>query len=167
MKTIFDRRELDQEYWHERALSEAKEIHTNPKDKHRSFDNDLFPKTKRGHGAEQMSMKDHGHTDNTAKWQDTFNEDRVNSAHKVSVSEKWLIKTKQDYEDDLNNTTDQWHIDRSNNMAKILYGWINPYVDYAKKPHLEAYSNIYRLYAIWEFKKDGDNQWKGHIKQKF
>ena len=167
MKTIFDRTELDQEYWHERALTEARKIHTNEKDKWRSFDNDLFPKTKRGHAAEQMSMKDHGHTDNIAKWQDTFDEDGVNTAHKVSMSEKWLFETLLDYGDDLNMTFNQWYIDRANNMAKRVYGWINPYVDYAKRPHLEAYSHIYTLYAIWEFKKDGDNQWKGYIKQQF
>ena len=48
-------------------------------------------------------------------------------------------------------------------MAKRIYAWINPYVDYGKKPHLEAYSNTYTLYETYEFKKDEDNQWKGFI----
>lgn len=158
----FDVKDIDAVAWVKRARAESELIQTNDKDKARDMETDIFPKTFRGHGAEMIAMKYLGHTDNPADWQDTFDVDKVNTEHKVSVSPKYLKRTLQAYEDDLNDTTTEWHIKRANNMARRVYGWINMYRNdeaYQNrfKDPLSAFSSIYNFYGVWEW-VEGDNK---------
>ena len=89
------------------------------------------------------------HTDNPKKYQDTYDTDDIRAEHKVSLSRKYLDMTIENYEKLLLDDSTDWHIKRAKNMAKRVYGWINPYDDYEAK----TYTNEYTLVGIWEFDK--------------
>jgi len=149
MQVKYNIKDIPEDKWHKRALEEAQKIKTNPKDKDRDLEDDIYPKTKRGHGSEWFGMLFLKHTDNTAKWQDTYDEDGEPVDHKTSVSEFYLTKTIHNYEDALNDKSSDWHINRAKNMPKRVYGWINRYDDY----HNKTYSNEYILHGIYEYDK--------------
>ena len=52
----FDINDIPKDEWNLRARKEAEEIKTNPKDKHRDLESDIFPQVKRGHAAEWFAM---------------------------------------------------------------------------------------------------------------
>ena len=145
----FNINDIPEDEWNKRARKEAEEIKTNPKDKHRDLESDIYPTTKRGHGAEWLGMLNLKHTDNPKKYQDTYDEDGAPVDHKVSISKKWLDETLKKYTDFLLDESSEWHIKRANNMPKRVYGWINPYDDYEAR----TYTNEYTLVGIWEFDK--------------
>lgn len=145
----FNINDIPEDKWSQRARKEAEEIKTNPKDKHRDLESDIYPTTKRGHGAEWLGMLNLQQTDNSKRYQDTYDEDGAPVDHKVSISKKWLDETLKKYTDCLLDESSEWHIKRANNMPKRVYGWINPYDDYDAK----TYTNEYTLIGIWEFDK--------------
>lgn len=145
----FNINDIPEDEWNKRARKEAEEIKTNPKDKDRDLESDIYPNTKRGHGAEWFAMLNLNQTDNPNKYQDTYDEDGVPVDHKTSISKKWLDETLKKYTSCLLDESSEWHIKRANNMPKRVYGWINPYKDY----EAQTYTNEYTLVGIWEFDK--------------
>jgi hypothetical protein len=145
----FNINDIPEDEWNKRARKEAEEIKSNPKDKHRDLESDIYPNTRRGHGAEWFSMLNLEHTDNPKKYQDTYDTDDIRAEHKVSLSRKYLDMTIENYEKLLLDDSTDWHIKRAKNMAKRVYGWINPYDDYEAR----TYTNEYTLVGIWEFDK--------------
>lgn len=136
MKLKFNVNEIDQDFWSERALKEARLIHANKKDQHRDFWEDVLPMTKRGHAAEVYAIQFLNHKDDEDEYRDTFDVDGEPVDHKVSYSPYKLSLTLEKYEWDLNTARHR------PNMAHRVYGWINQFG-----------SDEYHLHGIWEFDK--------------
>jgi len=145
MKISFTIDELDQVFWHERAVKEALKIQTNPKDKDRDFENDILLQTKRGHAPEVYSIENLGHTDNEADYQDTFDVDNSSVDHKASVSVQKLERTLVTYAWDLENAWEE----RRSNMPRRVYGWINKW-----DRELKRFSDYYELHGIYLYDKN-------------
>lgn len=145
MKISFTIDELNQDFWHERAVKEARLIQTNPKDKDRDFENDILLQTKRGHAPEVYSIENLGHIDNEADYQDTFDVDNIPVDHKASVSVQKLERTIVKYAWDLENAWPK----RRNNMPRRVYGWINKW-----DRELKKFSDYYELHGIYEYDKN-------------
>lgn len=148
----FDINDIPKDEWNLRARKEAEEIKSNRKDKDRDLESDIFPQVKRGHAAEWFAMLNLEHTDNVEKYQDTYDSDKAEVDHKVSISRTWLDKTLENYTEILLNESSEWHIKRAKNMPKRVYGWINPY-DNFDQSFGKTYTNEYTLVGIWEFDK--------------